>query len=65
MCSLHCSVPQGYVSGQLLFWIYTEDLPAVSKWFMAISFAKDTNMIDTSHKVNSLVDKVNRELVDV
>ena len=51
--------------------MYINDLPAVSKLFMAISFAGDTNLFCASHNFNSLIEKstltekFNRELVSV
>ena len=41
------------------------DLPAVSKLFMPILFANDTNLFCTRLDVNMLVDDINTELVNV
>ena len=45
--------------------IYINDLPAVSKLFMPILFADDTNLFCTSQNVNSIIEEINRELANV
>ena len=51
--------------GPLLFLLYIDELPAVFKLFMPISFANDTNLFFRSRNVNMLVDDINTELVNV
>ena len=55
----------GSILGPLLCLLYINDLPAVSKLSMPILFADDTNLFCTSHNVNSFIEKIKRELVNV
>ena len=45
-------IPQGSILGPPLFLIHINDLTAVSKEYMPISFADDTNILST--KINKL-----------
>ena len=62
---INCGVQQRSILGPLLFLIYINNLPAVSKLFTPILFADGTKLICTCHIANSLIQEINRELVSV
>ena len=55
-------VPQGSVLGSLLFFIFINDLPSVSKYLTFRLFADDTNIYFESPELSKIEKVVNREL---
>ena len=63
--SIKCDVPQGSISGPLLFLLYIDDLPNVCKSTNPVLYADDTNLFINDKNLIVLLTTINSELAEI
>ena len=65
MNTITCGVPQGFILGPLLFWLYVNDIVEVSSVLIHILYADDTSLFLIGKNNNLLFHNMNNELVKI